>query len=276
MKLVNRIITVIMIMMVIFSFNTTAFAADDQKECKYYEGMLTKSVAQLKEDGLSYEQISLNSNNEQLDGGITGSDFEEQFDDVVDYIYKLREEGRSFDEINIMIESEPMFSGNAHSTIGIRKAKGLDPSDKFYDYAHLNDIEKKLFESNKAKALLCLANGKLALEYSQDLYKNEVLHNGNGDAFRHTLWNFGMAIDVGQDFAKKWADAHENGASGQPALEKEMDLFNNKVGRELAKSYPNTTLHSTFKKKSRQKVRDGKCKIISNNKLVKSSNYGEK
>ena len=40
-------------------------------------------------------------------------------------------------------------------------------------------------------------------------YITSKLHNGNGDAFRHCLWNYGMAIDVGQDFAKKWGDAHE-------------------------------------------------------------------
>ena len=90
----------------------------------------------------------------------------------------------------------------------------MSPSDKFYDYAHLNYIEKKLFKENRSKALLCLANGKLALKYSQEMYESSVLHNGNGDAFRHTLWNYGMAIDVGQGFAKKWADAHENGAKG--------------------------------------------------------------
>uniref|UniRef100_UPI003865ACE6 DUF6973 domain-containing protein n=1 Tax=Methanobrevibacter sp. TaxID=66852 RepID=UPI003865ACE6 len=100
--------------------------------------------------------------------------------------------------------------------------------------------------------------------------------NGNGDAFRHTLWNYGMGIDVGQSFAKKWADAHENGAAGQPALEKKMDLFNNDIGRGLAKTYPNTVSHATFKKKTKAKVRAGECRRISNSKLVKSSSSGEK
>ena len=152
----------------------------------------------------------------------------------------------------------------------------MSPSDKFYDYAHLNDIEKKLFKENRSKALLCLANGKLALKYSQEMYESSVLHNGNGDAFRHTLWNYGMAIDVGQGFAKKWDDAHENGAKGQPKLEKQMDLYNNKIGRKLAKTYPNTKSHSTFKKNSRAKVRAGKCRIISGKGLVKSSKKGER
>ena len=85
-----------------------------------------------------------------------------------------------------------------------------------------------------------------------------------------------MAIDVGQKFAKQWADAHENGANGQPGIEKAMDLYNNNIGRNLAKPYPHTVRHSTFKKNSRAKVRAGKCRIIKKNKLVKSSKYGEK
>jgi len=215
-------------------------------------------------------------NNEVIDGGFTGSDYEQEFDEIVASIYELRKNGYSFEEIDEIIES-PEKAREINETKAIAKSiKGLDPSDKFYDYAHLNSIEKKLFKNNRAKALLCLANGKLALKYSEDMYKSNVLHNGNGDAFRHTLWNCGMAIDVGQSFAKKWADAHENGASGQPKLEKEMDLFNNKVGRGLAKTYPNTVSHNTFKNNTRAKVRAGKCRIISNNKLVKSFNSGEK
>lgn len=205
-----------------------------------------------------------------IDGGISNSEYEEEFDKVVERVYNLREEGFSFEEIDSALEKGSIKKE------GALNVKGMSPSDKFYDYAHLNDIEKKLFKENRSKALLCLANGKLALKYSQEMYESSVLHNGNGDAFRHTLWNYGMAIDVGQGFAKKWADAHENGAKGQPKLEKQMDLYNNKIGRELAKTYPNTKSHSTFKKNSRAKVRAGKCRIISGKGLVKSSKKGEK
>lgn len=210
------------------------------------------------------------NDNECIDGGFLDSKYESEFDDVVKQIYELREKGLSFDEIDKIIGL------NLQKQNGALKSKGMSAADKFYDYAHLNKIEKKLFKNNRTKGLLCLANGKFALKYSQNLYKNKVLHNGNGDAFRHTLWNYGMAIDVGQKFAKKWADAHENGANGQPGIEKAMDLYNNNIGRNLAKTYPHTVRHSTFKKNSRAKVRAGKCRIIKKNKLVKSSKYGEK
>lgn len=61
----------------------------------------------------------------------------------------------------------------------------------------LNPQEKALYDSDPAKSLLCLANGKLALDYTKQKYTLEARHNGNGDAFRHALWTFGMAVDVG-------------------------------------------------------------------------------
>lgn len=157
----------------------------------------------------------------------------------VECIYNLREEGFSFEEIDSALGNDSIKKGAALNV------KGMSPSDRFYDYAHLNGIEKKLFKENRSKALLCLANGKLALKYSQEMYESSVLHNGNG-------------------------------AKGQPKLEKQMDLYNNKIGRGLAKTYPNTKSHSTFKKNSRAKVRAGKCRIISGKGLVKSSKKGEK
>jgi len=119
-----------------------------------------------------------------------------------------------------------------------------------------------------------MANGKLAINYTEKNYSSG-LHNGNGDAFRHVLWNYGMVINVGYSFAKQWSDAHEYGYNG-PQIEKTMDLHNNSIGLQLGKSYPNTTLHSTFIKKSKEKVRNGSCKRIVNNKLVSTNSSGEK
>ena len=258
MARIMKLYTVIMLLVLLTSANSYATSSAYESE--------QRSLKAVRNDNY----------NDMLDGGITGSKYEEQFDELVNSIYELRKEGRSFEEIDSIIEPKIVPSNTSVLKKVVLRAKGLDPSDMFYDYAHLNKLEKNLFKNNKTKALLCLANGKLALKYSEDLSKKEVLHNGNGDAFRHTLWNYGMAIDVGQSFAKKWADAHENGASGQPDLEKEMDLYNNKVGRGLAKTYPNTVSHSTFKKNAKAKVRAGSCRIISNKKLVKSSKKGER
>lgn len=140
----------------------------------------------------------------------------------------------------------------------------------------LNNQEIALYKTNIAKGLLCLANGKFALDYAASNYIDSVLHNGNGDAFRHSLWNYGMTIDVGSTFAKQWSDAHEYGSSGQPAIEKSMDLYNNAIGIQLGKNNPGTFFHSTFISNTKAKVRTGGMRIISGGKLVVSSSYGEK
>ena len=84
-----------------------------------------------------------------------------------------------------------------------------------------------------------------------------------------------MEIDVGQNFAKQSSDAHENGTPNNRALEKQMDLFNNAVGVQLAKDNPWTIWHSTFIGKSK-KCCNGNLRIINNDKLVRSSSTGEK
>lgn len=144
-----------------------------------------------------------------------------------------------------------------------------------YISGKLNSKEYALYQANKYKGLLCMGNGKLALSYAASNYQNNVLHNGNGDAFRHALWNYGMVIDVGYSFAKTWSDAHEDGTNNPP-LEKKMDLYNNAVGLRLGLDNPWTFFHSTFISNTKSKVRTGKMLVISNGKLVPSNSFGEK
>lgn len=194
----------------------------------------------------------------EIDANISNSYLEEDFNAEIETIRYLRDEkGLTFEEINTVLSQN----------------RDIPYLDNFVGN-HLNPQEKALYKENRAKALLCLSNGKYALDYSAAMYRDT--YNGNGDAFRHAIWNYGMAIDVGQNFAKKWSDAHENGTKDNPYLEKKMDLFNNSVGLSLAKEYPNTRLHSDLKNKTRKAVRDGRCRIIVNNKLVRSNSNNEK
>lgn len=55
-----------------------------------------------------------------------------------------------------------------------------------------------------------------------------------------------------------------------------MDLYNNKIGLKLGKDNPKTIKHSTFIKKTKQKVNAGKCRRIVNNKLVNTNKEGLK
>ena len=58
-------------------------------------------------------------------------------------------------------------------------------------------------------------------------------HNDESDAFRHAYWNAEMVKEIGEFFAEEIATNHEMAFSNTE--EKEMDLHNNKIGREIAK-----------------------------------------
>lgn len=150
-------------------------------------------------------------------------------------------------------------------------------------YKSLNPQEKKLVKKYPAQAAMVYTASKLANKRTQALYKSG-LHNGNGDAFRHTYWNAELATmlsGAGMSFnpkngrakAKRWTDAHENGASNQPALEKKMDLHNNSVGLSIVtKKMSSKSLESAALKK----VKSGACKRISKGKLVKTTGGNRK
>ncbi|MCQ0093386.1 hypothetical protein [Roseovarius sp. M141] len=137
----------------------------------------------------------------------------------------------------------------------------------------LNAAEKKLFDENPIVGAGVLLNAISAKSAALKLYEGSeaVQHNGNGDAFRHMYWNFLMADStvVGVTWAKKWADAHETVSSA--AIETKMDNYNNGRGRVLAGEGA-----SGDKKKLREYVGKGSCRIISGGSLVQSTKAGEK
>ncbi|PLK42435.1 DUF6973 domain-containing protein [Emticicia sp. TH156] len=63
--------------------------------------------------------------------------------------------------------------------------------------------------------------------------------NSKADGFRHAYWSALMVLETNADFAKDFATAHEAGSTNASATE--MDLHNNKIGRELAIKYPTAT-----------------------------------
>ncbi|WP_417372207.1 DUF6973 domain-containing protein [Gelidibacter japonicus] len=67
-------------------------------------------------------------------------------------------------------------------------------------------------------------------------------HNGEGDAFRHGLFNALNTQTVGNDLTERLGDAHEDGDTTQPDNEKTMDKVNNTIGRDLAKDNPDATI----------------------------------
>lgn len=201
------------------------------------------------------------------------SDLNQQEDVLNDFLENIK----SFKDNNPDI-SDKDFENYVDNLL-TKNSKSTNPNLRnLEDYisGKLNSKEQALYNKNKSKGLLCMANGKLAIKYSEQNYKSSELHNGNGDAFRHALWNYGMALDVGVSFAKEWSTAHEEGAKGQPAIEKKMDLFNNNVG--LHQINVNSKPGSISKMISivKARVRAGGCQVIRNGKITNSSSAGEK
>lgn len=67
--------------------------------------------------------------------------------------------------------------------------------------------------------------------------------DGRADALRHSYWNALMTSDVGSAVANLFSTAHEMGSTKPPAmpqslfdLERQMDLYNNSIGRSFASS----------------------------------------
>ena len=75
---------------------------------------------------------------------------------------------------------------------------------------------------------------RFANRLSQDLYPKESLMK-RGDALRHILWQAKLQQQYGTPLAALAGYAHElaGGIEGQSGDEREMDLINNKIGRQL-------------------------------------------
>lgn len=197
-------------------------------------------------------------------------------DSLAEKIREYQQQNPNATEAELNSYAESLLASEVSQKPIIEERSGGSNSYELDSYVtgRLNDEEKKLYNAHKAKALLCMSNGKIAIAVTEQRYSSG-LHNGNGDAFRHALWNFGMARDVGADFAKKWSDAHEYGAKRQPKIEQSMDLYNNNIGLNLAKSSKARTI-SGMADAVQKEVKAGKMRIIVNGRLAPSNANGEK
>ena len=84
------------------------------------------------------------------------------------------------------------------------------------------------FDCAKAKT-----DADSAAAMAREMYPANTLHNGIGDAFRHCYWNALMTLSIGRNQAKKVADLHEDNNPTGPIGERQMDLKNNEIGRQV-------------------------------------------
>lgn len=105
-------------------------------------------------------------------------------------------------------------------------------------YQHLTPAEKKFVREHPGTAITLYQDAVTASTEARRRYPHE-LHNGRGDAFRHTYWSALMTKHVGESLARKYGYAHEAEApQDQPRNEREMDQHNNAVGRSIGVENP--------------------------------------
>jgi len=54
------------------------------------------------------------------------------------------------------------------------------------------------------------------------------------DAYRHILWSYLLTKQFGKEFAEQVTGAHQQGDTGNTPSERDMDLHNNRIGRQYA------------------------------------------
>lgn len=84
--------------------------------------------------------------------------------------------------------------------------------------------------------------------------------DGHNDAFRHAYWNALMTDRFGEDFASAMGTAHE-GVPGNPGAREAMDLYNNEVGRRIARDNPDAS-DSELADKVAEAVTNGEMVVI--------------
>ncbi|MEU1032095.1 hypothetical protein ABZ402_25845 [Streptomyces mirabilis] len=145
----------------------------------------------------------------------------------------------------------------------------LDPSGSSYTVtpAERNYCFWNPYDCSKARD-----QAEIALQYAKDLYPDRTLFQGTGDAFRHCYWNALMEVFVDHETAYEVATRHESQSRG---VDKEMDLKNNKKGREIGRYYKARYSKAEAYKKTRSSckshVSKGKLWIIKNGNLVRSN-----
>ena len=68
--------------------------------------------------------------------------------------------------------------------------------------------------------------------YHFDMTPGHCSYNNEGDAFKHCYWQAEMTLWFGKTIAKWLGNKHED-RPDNPPKEKEMDLHNNEVGRNI-------------------------------------------
>lgn len=245
--LISMMLTVILI----FGNNTYSVNASNLKNIEYNNILDNLTFETI--DEINNEIQNIKRNNENIS--------EKELDEIVMNLLFTYGENQIINQKNSFQNSITTFSL---------------PSGYISNLSNLNDKEKELFKARPYKGIRALNLAYNATKLAEQFYISSSLHNGNGDTFRHAYWNGSMVGEIGVDYAKKWGDAHEYYSSG---VEKTMDLYNNRIGREIADGLYGKQ-HFMWSPKLRKAIMDkidrGYLRIIKNNKIINSNKYEKK
>lgn len=146
-----------------------------------------------------------------------------------------------------------------------RSSRGI--GDYIPGYGSLNSAERALALKHPIQAVTVYNCANKATDATIAYYGTNGWQD-NSDAFRHCCWNALMKSAMSASDADAWATAHEAESSG---IDKDMDLFNNAVGRSINVSGKSD---SEMYEAVKGKVKGGSCRRIVNNKLVATDGTG--
>lgn len=197
--------------------------------------------------------------------------------------YNFEEEVTTFFDLGIMSQAlETFMAENPESTEAkqeafliqfvengelraARDARGI--WDNIPGFSSLNSTERELALKYPLQAIKVYNCASKATDATIAYYDTNGWQD-NSDAFRHCCWNALMKSTMSESAADVWATAHEADASG---IDKEMDLFNNAVGRSIDVSGKSD---SEIYEAVKEKVVNGSCRRIVDGELVPTNGTG--
>jgi RHS repeat-associated protein len=146
----------------------------------------------------------------------------------------LADDGTAVQDEAIVKINNPSSSGQSAGDCDYELRKLVEDNDLYKDFDRLNDKEKMLVLLNPIAAYE-VREARIKAEFAtrKRFPDVKVAWNNQADAYRHAYWNAEMTRRMGMSLAEKFATAHEAGENNNPQ-EKQMDLYDNMVGRELA------------------------------------------
>lgn len=178
------------------------------------------------------------------------------------------------DEI-VQAAKDPNARRPGEAILGLYQVED-DPSSKMFPDGGLKGLAADLFgkepeelTESEARILdeLSLTDLKKfeelrneAFEVADRQYESDDQNDDQNDAFRHAYWNARMAQEFGEDWATRFATAHES-PPGNPAAREGMDLYNNEVGRAVAAAHPEASPEQTARY-IREAVDSGRTVVI--------------